>query len=329
MVRRVRDILGPRPGLLAGFAALVVLIVAAFAFVVADSESTWSDAQARARDEAAARFATEASISAQLTSSIFTASSTASQTAAARAFSGPTVSTAALDAVAKRSNLDYVAILGGDGKLMGASTGAPASLATASVKPSLEIRSAMAGKPALSDLQAPKTGKGGPVIVWALPFTTPSGRRIQVQGFKASTLFGFLSGYLVSGKPNAGAALHPRPQQPRRGGDPRLRDAQARCAAAHEGPARPHGDRGLGALPQRERRFALLHLVAGRGIELAPGAQRALRDACSPRPRARATGCSSPCSPRFAAAGVASVVPAAPRAHQRRSPRRSSTASSR
>jgi hypothetical protein len=61
--RRVGKLLGPRPGPLVGFAALVAVILAGFAYVVVDSESTWSDAQGKARHEAEARFATEARIS--------------------------------------------------------------------------------------------------------------------------------------------------------------------------------------------------------------------------------------------------------------------------
>ena len=139
MTRRVGKLLGPRPGLLVGFAVSVAVILAGFAYVVVDSESTWSDAQAKARQEAEARFATEARISAQLTSSIFTSTSTTAQQAAAKTFGGATIDAVALEAFVKRSKLEYVAVLGHDGKLLAASAGAPASLASGSAKPSREV----------------------------------------------------------------------------------------------------------------------------------------------------------------------------------------------
>ena len=200
MARRVRELLGPRPGLLVGFALLVVVILAGFAYVVADSESTWSEGQANARREAEARFSTEARISAQLTSSIFTTSATAAQLAAAKAF-GAEVDAAALDAQAKRSKLDYLAVVGAGGKVLAASSAAPRSLRAGSTTSSPSVRKALAGASSLSDIRR-HSGQGGAVIEWALPFDAPSGRRVQVQAFKAGSLFGFFSGYLANGKPD-------------------------------------------------------------------------------------------------------------------------------
>ena len=201
MAGRVRELLGPRPGLLAGFALLVVVILAGFAYVVVDSESTWSEGQANARREAEARFTTEARISAQLTSSIFTTSATGAQQAAAKSF-GARVDAAALNALVKRSKLDYAAVLGPGAQVLAASTGAPRSLSAGATSSSRTVREALAGASSLSDVRPSQSGKGGPVIEWALPFDAPSGRRVQVQAFRAGSLFGFFSGYLANGKPD-------------------------------------------------------------------------------------------------------------------------------
>jgi signal transduction histidine kinase len=201
MARRLRGLLGPRPGLLAGFAALVAVILAGFALVVVDSEATWSDAQAKGRHEAEARFSTEARISAQLTSSIFSTATATSTAAATKAFGGATIDAAALEALVRRSRLDYAAVLGSDGKVLAATSHAPASLTRGSGNLSPSVKAALAGKPSLSDVR-PSSSNGGPIIEWALPFKAGTGQRVQIQGFKAQTLFAFLSGYLVNGKPD-------------------------------------------------------------------------------------------------------------------------------
>jgi signal transduction histidine kinase len=203
MARSAKDLLGPRPGLLLGFALLVVVILGGFAYVVTDSEATWSDAQAKARHEAEARFATEAKITAQLTSSIFTTTSTTSQSAAAKEFGGVAVDGAAVEALVKRSNLEYAAVVGSNGKVLAASTGAPVSLRSGSVVRSPDVHKALAGASSLSDLRSPPSGKGGPVIEWALPFDARAGRRVQVEAIPAQALFGFFSGYLANGTPDS------------------------------------------------------------------------------------------------------------------------------
>src|SRR5438105_2331282 len=74
-----RWLLGPRPGLLLGLAALVLALLGAFTYVLLDS-------QAQSRREAEKRFGTEARISAELTAAIFTSSGASAQAAAAKAF---------------------------------------------------------------------------------------------------------------------------------------------------------------------------------------------------------------------------------------------------
>ena len=183
-----RTLLGPRPGILIGFALLVLALLGAFTWVVFDS-------QAQSRREAERRFAAEAKISAELTAAIFTSTAGSSQAAAAKALGGRTVDERALTSMANRSRSRYVLLLGGDGKLLAASRGTPAAIRDRVATESRHIHDALAGRPALSDLVPAGGGRGG-VIEWALPFKTPFGRRVEVSALDAGLIFDFLSGYL-------------------------------------------------------------------------------------------------------------------------------------
>src|SRR5215216_658376 len=87
--RALRWLLGPRPALLLGLAALVLASVGAFTYVLLDS-------QAQSRREAEKRFDERARISAGLTAAIFTASAGSGQAAATKAYGGKTVDEQAL-----------------------------------------------------------------------------------------------------------------------------------------------------------------------------------------------------------------------------------------
>jgi signal transduction histidine kinase len=188
--------MGPRPALLAGFAVLLLAILAGFAYVVSDSESTWQRAQDRSRHEAELRFADQATISAELTGSIFTASAGSAQAAAAAAFGQPTVDTAKLNALVKSAKLAYGVVLDDKGRVL-ARSDAMAADDIARMPSAGHVKEALAGRPALSDMvQVPS----GWVVEWALPFDTPSGRRVEVQGVRAKPLADFFSGYLARGR---------------------------------------------------------------------------------------------------------------------------------
>jgi signal transduction histidine kinase len=186
--RRLTFLTGPRPGLLLGFAALVALIVAACTYVVVDS-------QARSRHETEKRFNAEAKIAAELTASLFTTTVGQAQGQAAKEFGGRTVADQGLAAVAKRSQLGFALILGGDGKLLAASPGTPDAIRQRAPSAAADIRAALAGRSTISDVLPAIPGKGR-FIEWALPFKTPFGLRVEVEGFRAGLLSGFLGGYL-------------------------------------------------------------------------------------------------------------------------------------
>jgi signal transduction histidine kinase len=201
---RLRRLAGPRPGLLIGFAALVLVILASCLFVVLDS-------QTKSRHEAQERFSAAATITAELTASIFTASASSSQAQATKAFGERTVDPHALDAIVHRSHLGYALILGSDGKLLAASSRTPSAIRTRGTA-ARHIREALAGRPTLSDV-LPAAGKSG-LLEWALPFETPSGRRIQVEALDVKLISQFLSGYLArtQEEPGQGYVLDSRNQ---------------------------------------------------------------------------------------------------------------------
>jgi signal transduction histidine kinase len=184
---RVGRLIGPRPALLVGFGALVLVILGVCLFVVLDS-------QAKSRREAETRFSGEATISAELTASIFSSSAAAAQQAAAKAFGARTVDQHALDAFAHRSRSGYALILDRDGKLLAASAGTPAAVRHRATASTVHIREALAGRSTISDVLPARNGRN--VIEWAMPFETRFGRRVQVQALDAQLISQFLSGYL-------------------------------------------------------------------------------------------------------------------------------------
>jgi signal transduction histidine kinase len=181
--------LGPRPGLLLAFAALIVALLAAFGYVVLNS-------QAKSRREAERQFGSEATVSAALTASIFTLSASGAEAAAAKSFGGPEVTDQALSALAQKSRLRYVQILDRDGKVLASSRGTPAAVRTRGAPLGAHVRTALAGRPSLSDVLT--TGARGAVsLEWALPFTTRHGRRVEIEAFRPGLISKFVGSYLA------------------------------------------------------------------------------------------------------------------------------------
>jgi signal transduction histidine kinase len=189
---RFRRLIGPRLALLLGVAALNLLLVATFAYVVVDS-------QALSRREAEQRFKAQATISAALTASLFSSSAASGQSTAAKAFGARTVEERVVNSFVARSRLVYALVLGSDGKLLVASRGTPAAVRA---RPAAAVRAALEGQPVLSDVVtagSPQTS----VVQWALPFRTPYGRRVEVQGFRLQLLSRFLGTTLARTRTDA------------------------------------------------------------------------------------------------------------------------------
>ena len=219
--RRVGRLVGPRPGLLIGNAALGLALLGVFAYVVVDSQAT-----SRRRSEQG--FSAEAAISAQLAASIFTTSASSGEAAAAKAFGGRTVDVGALTSLAKQSGRAYMLILDRNGKLIAASRGATAAVRARATGASQHIRAALEGRSSFSD-ELPAPAGRGYVLEWALPFKTPFGRRVEVSALDSSLIFSFLSGALA---PTRGSAS----------GRAYVLDSQNRIVAVSGEAAKP-GDR--------------------------------------------------------------------------------------
>jgi signal transduction histidine kinase len=179
-----RRIAGPHPWRIAAFTVLVAGLLAAFAWMVFDSQGV-------SRRQAQDRFAAEASITAQLTGSLFTETASSSEAAAAKAYGGATIDAKTLDAAVHAGSVDYIEILDADGAVIAASKNAPRG----SPAKTAQVRAALAGTPMLSDALA---GPGkSEVLEFALPFATTTGRRVAVEAFDAKPIFTFLNGYLA------------------------------------------------------------------------------------------------------------------------------------
>jgi signal transduction histidine kinase len=219
--QRVWRLVGPRPALLIGYAALGLALLGTFAYVVSDSQAT-------SRREAEKGFGAKAVISAELAASIFTTSATSGEAAATKAFGGRKVNERTLTAFAKKSGHAYMLILDRDGKVLAASRGTPAAARERTTTASKHIRAALNGRSSLSDELPAAAGKGH-ILEWALPFKTPFGRRVQVSPVDSGLIFNFLSSYLARTRGDASGRAY-------------VLDSQNRVVAASGETAKP-GDR--------------------------------------------------------------------------------------
>ena len=145
-------------------ALLAALILALFAYLIAD-------AQSQDREELEKRFQDVAQVSGAVTNGIFQSAFEGTRTQATEKFSGP-VDQGALDQYAQQAQSQYVAVYDARGKRLGATQGAPQP------GPAVDI-ARKTGDPRLSDVM----GEGEEATIeFAIPYDTPSGRRIFVTG---------------------------------------------------------------------------------------------------------------------------------------------------
>ena len=168
--------------LFAAAAALTVAVLAVFAYLLAH-------AQSQARHDSERRFRDRALISAAVTESLFRVALASTSMQAAESFGGATVSKARLDQFVAQGGSAYARILDSRGRVLAASTGAPAAPPALAV----HVRRALGGHAALSDLLP---GPGGGVVEWAIPFQTRNGLRVEVAGIREAILQAFLGGFL-------------------------------------------------------------------------------------------------------------------------------------
>ena len=161
-----------------GGAVLAALILGVFAYLIAD-------AQSQDRDEVEKRFRDVAQVSAAVTNGIFDSAFQGTQTQAAEDFAGP-IDQQALVEFAAQGQSQYVAVYDDRGRRLGATPGAPQP------GPAVDI-ARETGKPRLSDVMG--TGKAA-TIEFAIPYETPSGRRIFVTGSPTKPFADFLAASL-------------------------------------------------------------------------------------------------------------------------------------
>jgi signal transduction histidine kinase len=158
-----------------GATALVALVLAVLAYLLADS-------QAQDREDVRQRFDDVARVSASVTNGIFQASLISVTQQVSARLASPDVDDAAVEVVAQSRRLVYAAVLDARGRRLAATAGAPARFG-----PALDV-ARETGKARLSDVMPAGDG----VVEWAIPYSTPAGRRIYVQGIPIASFADFL-----------------------------------------------------------------------------------------------------------------------------------------
>jgi len=173
-------------------AGAVILFVA---LVVASAAALRSE-HATARRDLESAFAERAKVSAALTRSLFESTTASARATDAKLYGGKRVSQAAVDAGAAAGKSTDLLVLAADGHIIAASANTPAPVRQAMASRPPVVRDALAGRAfALSDVMA--LGPRNAVVQFALPFDTPSGKRVLVSGFPPQLLSGFFAGYLA------------------------------------------------------------------------------------------------------------------------------------
>jgi signal transduction histidine kinase len=187
---RLRARLPVHPRVILGLAiAIVAVLLGVFALVLAQSQAT-------SRHESEQRFLAQATIAAGLTKAIFSTIDAPQVTAASKSEGTATVNRRTLTALVRGSGLSYAYVVGSAGRVLAATPGAPPLGPTTSAV----VRRALAGSTLFSDLLRDSAGRY--LIVEAIPFPTRFGRRVEVLGYPAALLSGFLSSYLVGALPD-------------------------------------------------------------------------------------------------------------------------------
>jgi len=159
-------------------ALLAALILGVFAYLIADSQS-------QDKEDVEKRFQDVAQVSGAVTNGIFQSAFQSTRTQATEDFSGP-IDERTLAQFAQQGQAQYVAVYDAKGGRLGATPGAP--------QPGPAVDTARkTGEPRLSDVMG--TGEQA-TIEFAIPYDTPSGRRIFVTGSPTKPFADFLAASL-------------------------------------------------------------------------------------------------------------------------------------
>ncbi len=168
----------------AGAGLIIVALLAVFAYSVADS-------QHRQRRDVEKRFHDRAAVSAALTEAVFGISSMSNRRTYTLRFGGPTIDVVRLARMRQRDQSLYLRIVAADGRVLGATVGAP-PLDAAAV--AIAKRALPSSRSQLSDLLP------GPAsttqVISGLSYPSRSGTRVAESGIPLILLDRFLSGFL-------------------------------------------------------------------------------------------------------------------------------------
>jgi signal transduction histidine kinase len=177
-------------------AALLLALLATFAFALANSQS-------KADNDVKQRFRERAQVSAALTHALFATVSAESGPQNAKLYGGAHIATAALTKELARSGGrgGFLAVLDARGRLLGSSQNAPSNLSQLLGATAPELQAVLHGQPyALSNVIG--AGTPSPTMQLLDPFATRYGPRVLVSGFAPPLIAAFISGYLAQ-VPNA------------------------------------------------------------------------------------------------------------------------------
>jgi hypothetical protein len=165
-----------------GGALLVALVLAVFAYVIADS-------QRQDRDDVEQRFQDVAEVSAAVTNGIFQISLAGNRQQAATRLGDRTVAPATLEAFAAQSRLAYAEVLDSKGRRLAATSKAPpAGRASSAVRVAIEKGEARFSEVVGQDRSS--------VIESAVPYPTRFGERIYVGATRTALFADFLASFL-------------------------------------------------------------------------------------------------------------------------------------
>ena len=181
----------------------------AWALVLGVLARTIHDTQRDSRDQLEQRFATRADLVSCFIAS-YAQEVIARERAQARAqLGGRRVTARDFDAAVAGGGYKAAVLLDANGRLLRVAPGKPELLGTKVGPKYAHLRSALAGVPAVSRV-VPAAATGQPVVGFAVPFETPSGRRVFSGAIDArrSPLAAYLLG-VVTARPNAVQLLDP------------------------------------------------------------------------------------------------------------------------
>jgi hypothetical protein len=161
--------------------------------------------QAQAEQQLNLTFQTRADIARQFVASYVNDVFTREESVASQQLSGPTIGDAQFAAVAQSFGFTAAVVLDDRGNALDILPAAPATIGTNLAAKYAHLRGAERGTPTVSHV-VPSAALGRPVVAFAVPYSTPYGRRVFSGGFDVNATP--VANYLHNSLPQAGAAIY-------------------------------------------------------------------------------------------------------------------------